>query len=417
MRPNRRLLGAVLLVSIGVRILVGQEPKCLIRLEPSVYPPFAWGSEDEREVEAIVKLEPGGRPVLIDSGDDDDDLDIEVRRVARLSTYSETCSGRNLPLRFRFELRGEPSVERKASVSFELDNSIVIAANPPAPLCERKITTEIEAAECYGQGTTLSEAEKYAEAIRCFDRKLSIAPEPAAYVERGIANRKSGRLRPAIEDYDQAIRLKPDYAIAFFDRGNVYRDLGQAQDAIRDYSEAIRLDPNRVEAYGNRGIRYLALGIFQLALEDFSKVIEMRSRERKAYVNRGLTFGEMGQPERAIEDYDRAILLSRFEADAFNNRAAAHFALGRYDRALEDYSTAIRLKPDYLEAWMGRGLTYESLNQYGQAEADFTTAIQLRPEFADAYQTRGLVRLKKADCEGASVDLERAKTLRRGSNE
>ena len=48
----------------------------------------------------------------------------------------------------------------------------------------------------------------------------------------------------AIEDYDQAIRLNPNFAEAFYNRGVAYDGKGQPDRAIEDYDQAIRLNPN-----------------------------------------------------------------------------------------------------------------------------------------------------------------------------
>lgn len=411
-----KLLNTLLLAFLAAQLLGGQQHACISRLEQPVYPAFAWGFGNTSVVAVLARVQPDGK-ARVAGPDDNDDFNNEARRVIRLSTFSEKCFGKDMYLVFAFELHGAASPTRESSVTFERRDGIdriVIAARPPAALCDRDITTEIEAMECYGQGTRLSLGGEYAEAISCFDRKIRVAPEPDAYIERAIAHRKSGHFGPAIEDYDAALRLKPENAVAYFDRGNVYRDLGQTQDAIRDYGEAIRIKPDMTEAYGNRGLRYLALRMFQLALQDFNKVIELHPGDRKAYVNRGATYNEMGELEQAMADFDRAILLSRSEADGFNNRGAVYFQLGRYELALDDYNTAIRLKADYYDAWTGRGLTYESMKRYTEAEDDFTNAIRLRPGSADAYEARAEARLAKGDRDGASADLEKAKLLRSG---
>jgi tetratricopeptide (TPR) repeat protein len=403
-------LRAGLLASVCFHVLFAQKPDCLVQLERPHYPPMSWGSEDQREIDLVLRIESGGKPFLAGK-ESDDELATEASRVAGLSIFADACSGQSLEIKFRFELKGENSIEREATVSFEKENAIVISARPPAALCDRAVTNEEQAMECFGQGTQLSLSKRYDEAIRCFDRKLAFAPEADAYVERGIARRKSGQLRTAIEDYDEAIRLKPNNGIAYFNRGNVNRDMGLDQEAIRDYSEAIRVDPMRLEAFGNRGVRYLSLGMLQPAIQDFTKLIEAQPRERKAYLNRGVAYVQLNQPEQAILDFDQAIQLAPLEADAFNNRAFARFRLGQHELALTDYGTAIGLSSDYVEAWLGRGGVHQSLGLYKEAENDLTTAIRLAPDSAVGYQARGEVRLQKGDREGAAADLNKAKEL------
>ncbi len=45
----------------------------------------------------------------------------------------------------------------------------------------------------------------------------------------------------ALQDYNEAIRLKPDYADAFYNRGLARSAKGDAEGALQDHNEAIRL--------------------------------------------------------------------------------------------------------------------------------------------------------------------------------
>jgi Flp pilus assembly protein TadD len=45
----------------------------------------------------------------------------------------------------------------------------------------------------------------------------------------------------AVQDYTEAIRLKPDYATAYSDRSIARRAKGDVEGALQDYNEAIRL--------------------------------------------------------------------------------------------------------------------------------------------------------------------------------
>ena len=51
-----------------------------------------------------------------------------------------------------------------------------------------------------------------------------------------------GQHSAAILDYDEAIRLDPDDAKAYYNRGHAKGELRRYPAAIADYNEAIRLD-------------------------------------------------------------------------------------------------------------------------------------------------------------------------------
>lgn len=79
------------------------------------------------------------------------------------------------------------------------------------------------------------------------------------FSNRGNAWKAKGELDRAIADYTEAIRLKPDHAIAHYDRGIVWQQKGELDRAIADFSEAIRLKPYdtlAVYAYVNRGLTW-----------------------------------------------------------------------------------------------------------------------------------------------------------------
>ena len=67
---------------------------------------------------------------------------------------------------------------------------------------------------------------------------------PKPTTNRGIAKNDLGRHDEAIADYDEAIRLKPDYAEAYNNRGKANISLNRADEAHRDFETAITLTRN-----------------------------------------------------------------------------------------------------------------------------------------------------------------------------
>ena len=100
-------------------------------------------------------------------------------------------------------------------------------------------------------------------------------------------HRGSGILVPvrAIEDYDEAIRLNPQYADAYNTRGDAYRRDGQYERAIQDYDEAIRLNPRFIEAITSLGQLRMAEGKTAEAEARFRSALQINPRFTPARVN------------------------------------------------------------------------------------------------------------------------------------
>mgnify|MGYP000293602721 CR=1 FL=1 len=58
----------------------------------------------------------------------------------------------------------------------------------------------------------------------------------------------------AIADFNQAIRIKPDYDLAYFYRARAKYESQDYSGAIADYSIHIESDPDSYAAYYNRGL-------------------------------------------------------------------------------------------------------------------------------------------------------------------
>ena len=78
-----------------------------------------------------------------------------------------------------------------------------------------------------------------------------------------------------LRDYDQVIRMQPDFAFAIFNKANILCAQKQWNDAIDYYTQAIQLDGDFAEAWFNRGLTYVYIGENEKGLSDLSKAGEL----------------------------------------------------------------------------------------------------------------------------------------------
>ena len=256
-------------------------------------------------------------------------------------------------------------------------------------------------------------ARKYDEAIEEYNKAVELKPDYAPiYSIRGYAYRIKGDFEAAIKDYNKLIELRPDNADAYCDRGITYSRKGEFARAIQDFNEAIQLKPNLADTYNGRGLMYHQMNEVDLALQDFNKAIELRPDFAKAYNNRALVYQDKGDADKTLEDTSKAIEFQPNLSYAYNNRGNAYVRKGITSLAIKDFNKAIHLNPELAEAYCNRGVAYENSGELELAIQDYTKTIELKPDYAVAYNNRGVVYNKMGEIEPAIENFSKAIELK-----
>jgi Flp pilus assembly protein TadD len=158
-----------------------------------------------------------------------------------------------------------------------------------------------------------------------------------AEIKAGNAAFNDGRHEAAVAAYTRAILagdLDPDaLAVTFNNRGVAYSELGDYDRAVQDYNQALSLKPGDKTAVKNLRIGHTRragaaanLGEYEAALSDYAKAVELDPRHAPTYLRRGQLHLERGDLRAAIADLakakeldpagrEQAELLARAEAD------------------------------------------------------------------------------------------------------
>ena len=242
------------------------------------------------------------------------------------------------------------------------------------------------------RGVAYSEKGEFDRAIRDYDQAIRINPNFAeAFDHRGIAFAKKDELDRAIRDFDQALKIKPDFAKALNNRGLTFTKKDELDRAISDYDQALKIQPNNAGILNNRGAAFAEKGELDRAIRDFDKALKLKPDFAKALNNRGIAFAKKGELDRAIRDHDHALEIDPDLAKAFNSRGIAFAKKGELDRAISDFDHALKSKPDYADAFYNRGIAFEKKDDFERALRDYGQAIKFKPDYADAHNDRAIL--------------------------
>jgi tetratricopeptide (TPR) repeat protein len=185
--------------------------------------------------------------------------------------------------------------------------------------------------------------------------------------------------------------------------GDTKHNLGDELGAIPNYQHAIEIDPNFAMAYARLGAVYNNLGQTQLSEQNRQKAFELRDRasEREKLYIMSHYYADSGQLDKGITALELYRQTYPRDSIPFNNLGAIYNQLGQFDNGLENAKRAVELDPDMVSGYGNVAAAYSGLNRVEEARSTFNTALQ-RKGSTTSYHV-GLAMLDWA--EGKDEDL------------
>jgi tetratricopeptide (TPR) repeat protein len=237
-------------------------------------------------------------------------------------------------------------------------------------------------------------------------RTTKVVPDPSALLTQGIAKAQSGDYKGAIQDFDLAIQMNPQYAEAYYYRGIVRNRISwipTQRKPIEDFEAAVKLNPKWAEANFELGRATEEISYLDLAIALNPSLAE--AYYWRGYLRGSQAFAYLEQIRSGHAAHESDFLFNILKIPSHNpDEIIAHLS-NLIRTAMEDYNNAIRLKPDYTEAYLARGLTNFNSKDYSAAIDDFTRVVEVWPKHTEAYEKRGLAALELGDREKALKDF------------
>jgi len=201
---------------------------------------------------------------------------------------------------------------------------------------EKESEEILKTQDYFNKGGALGDLGRHDEALEMFDKAIEINPQfDKAYYNKGLALGNLGRCEEAIEMFDKTIEINPQDAKAYYNKGVILGKLGRHEEAIEMFDNAIEIDPQNVSAYLNKGSALGDLGRQEEAIAIYDKAIEINPQDADVYYNKGVALGDLGRYKEAIEMFDKAIEIDPLDAGAYYNKGVALTKMGHDKEAAE----------------------------------------------------------------------------------
>src|ERR1700687_1739514 len=200
----------------------------------------------------------------------------------------------------------------------------------------------------------------------------------------GAASKLRGQLGESlsmVQKYDMSLSQATTSsfeALRALSLGDAKHSSGDELGAVPNYQHAIEIDPNFAMAYARLGTVYLNLQQTELSEQNRQKAFELRDRasEREKLYIMSHYYADSGQLDKGITVLELYRQTYPRDPVSFNNLANIYNQLGQFDNALENAKRAVELDPDMVSGYVNLAAAYAGLNRVEEARATINTALQ-----------------------------------------
>lgn len=139
---------------------------------------------------------------------------------------------------------------------------------------------------------------------------------PEGFFEDGMRDLNRGEFRDAAEDFQQAVRLRPNYVEAYYFMGRAFEGLRNDDEAMRAYSAAISFDSRYLPARESYGLLLFAVKSYREAERQLEAAQSLGSEVPEVYYCLGTIEYRERECNKAIAAFKQALRLNPSYRDA-----------------------------------------------------------------------------------------------------
>jgi adenylate cyclase len=207
-------------------------------------------------------------------------------------------------------------------------------------------------------------------------------------------------LKKASEYFGQALKLDPDYALAYVELGyiiwlgSMWGNIppGKAYPQIHEYvKKALEIDNTLAEAYSLLAtIQTFNYWDWKEAEQNYTRALQINPNSPIIHTNYSVLLSFTGRHKEAIPEAKRAQELDPLSS-YINARAGMAFEMaGLYDKAIEEYQMALTLNPHFFFTHLNLGCAYLAKSMFREAIDELKMAVDLSNGTQMAVASLGL---------------------------
>ncbi len=240
---------------------------------------------------------------------------------------------------------------------------------------------------------------------------LSSDASPEDLLHSATQLHREGKLKKALEVYNQILKTSPDHPDAHYYIGTIHLTRGAHPLAELHLQRAVAADPNLAGAHNALGLLFATQRRLTEAVAAYAHTLALLPNDPIPHNNLGAVLLELERPEEAEIFFRRATILKSDYAQAYNNLGTALLALDKASEALPQIRCAVEINQNFAMAHANLGQALMSLHRLEEAAISYNHALAISPDHAETHSHLGIV-LAKLDkpeqaiqCQNKAISL------------
>jgi len=215
-------------------------------------------------------------------------------------------------------------------------------------------------------------------------------------------------LESALVEFQAAVELDPQLAVAHSNMGVIYQRMGEYEQAIKCFANALRNDPFSFRDTLSLARLYHFTKRLHDAVEAYLHACDLKPEDYDAQLNLGVCYQELGQTQQAVEQFQKAIELDSTRPDGFVNVGVAYDSQGKYYEAIQAYKEALERDNRQPLLLVNLARTYMEQDRLKIARATLEMAVQMDGQLAPAHEALGFCLFRLQQYEASEESYQRA---------
>lgn len=268
-------------------------------------------------------------------------------------------------------------------------------------LCRQLLSTQSEHSDALHLLGVIAQSQNRLEsAIQLIQQAIAINPQPHYYNNLANFHLQNQQFPQALEAYQSAIQLKPDFVDAYANSGALYLMQKQWDLAIQQLKTAIQLNPQFVKGYINLGVAYHKQGLLEQAENYYQQALKIKPNMQNVLNNikqlqiEKLFFKHLEQGKKALQDnqlsqaessLNQAKQIIPQAMEPYHQLAQLYRQQENHSKTLSTYQEALQYQPQNPFILEGLGATYQALKQYELAIQSYQQALNYHPQLDNSH--------------------------------